>query len=360
MMTEGGSGSNRLVLLAFLAVALYACYALIKPFLEPIILAILVGMLAHPVHHWVAQRLHGRQSLAALVTCLALSLLVLLPTMALMAAVLEQGIVYSVKAKDWATPENIQAFMSRPAIVKVHALLVQILPAGSLELENIRSQALTLASSLGGKFAGVSTALLGSVTSFMLNFVLLLFVLFFVMRDHDRLLEFLRHALPLSRSQEDVLIREVRQVSKSALLGSLLTAITQGFVGGFALWLAGFPAVFWGTVMAFTSLIPFVGTAIIWVPAALYLLLVGEIGWAIFMAAWGAIVVGSIDNFLRPFFMQGASMNTVVVFFSLIGGLQVFGLMGLVYGPLIFAVALVLFRMYEDEFSSFLDSQDQR
>ena len=200
--------------------------------------------------------------------------------------------------------------------------------------------------------------MLGSLTRFMMNFLLLLFVLFFVLRDHDKLIAFIRHALPLSRSQEDILFKEVKDVSKSALLGSLLTALTQGIVGGFGLWLAGFPGVFWGVVMAFASLIPFVGTALIWVPAAFYLAVTGEIEWAGFMLLWGALVVGSIDNFLRPLFMQGSSMSTVVVFFSLIGGLQVFGLMGLIYGPLVFAVALVLFKIYEKEFSSFLDSQD--
>ena len=94
-------------------------------------------------------------------------------------------------------------------------------------------------------------------------------------------------------------------------------------------------------------------------PAALYLVFTGDYFWAAFLALWGVIVVGSIDNFLRPLFMQGASMNTVVVFFSLLGGLQVFGLMGLIYGPLIFAVTLVLFRLYESEFADFLDSQDR-
>ena len=110
--------------------------------------------------------------------------------------------------------------------------------------------------------------------------------------------------------------------------------------------------------MAFSSLIPVVGTALIWLPAALYLFLTGDTGWAIFMLAWGVVVVGSIDNFLRPLFMQGASMTTVVVFFSLLGGLQVFGLIGLVYGPIVFAITLVLFKLYEKEFSGFLDQQD--
>lgn len=360
MKREVSTTANRVVLLVFLALALYASYVLIKPFLEPILLAILVGMLAYPVHERIVKALRGRESVAAVLSCLGLSLLILLPTLALLAAVLEQGIHYSVVVKEWATADNVRAFMAQPRVDAVYAWLVSVLPDGALELENIRTRSLSLASTLGGKFATASTAMLGSATAFVLNFVLLLFVLFFVLRDHDNLIEFLRHALPLSRSQEDVLLREVRAVSKSALLGSLLTAITQGFVGGFALWLSGFPGIFWGTVMAFTSLIPFVGTAIIWVPAAAYLALKGETGWALFMLLWGAVVVGSIDNFLRPLFMQGASMNTVVVFFSLIGGLQVFGIMGLVYGPLIFSIALVLFKLYEDEFSSFLDSQDQR
>ena len=165
-------------------------------------------------------------------------------------------------------------------------------------------------------------------------------------------------SLPLSTSEEEALFAEVKSVSKSALLGSLATAATQGVVGGFGLWLAGFPGVFWGAVMAFTSLIPLVGTALIWVPAALFLFVTGEWGWGLFLVFWGVVVVGSIDNFLRPLLMQGASMNTVMVFFSLIGGLQVFGLMGLIYGPLIFSVTLVLFKLYENAFSEFLDSQD--
>ncbi len=360
MNTAPESGSNRLVVLVLLAAALYACYELIQPFVQPIVLAMIIGMLAHPVHHRLERLVGGRKSLAALLGCLILSLLFLIPVLLLMVAVIKQGIVYSAVVREWATLENIQVLLDRPWLDSARSRLVEVLPDGALEPDNIRAQALTAASGMGKQLAGVSTAMLGDVASFMMNLVLLLFVLFFVLRDHDRMVDFMRHALPLSRTQEDMLFSEVRQVSKSALLGSLLTAVTQGFVGGFALWLVGIPAVFWGTVMAFTSLIPFVGTALIWVPAAAYLAISGEVGWAIFMVAWGAIVVGSIDNFLRPLFMQGASMNTVVIFFSLIGGLQVFGLMGLVYGPLIFAIALVLFRMYEKEFSGFLDSQDQR
>jgi predicted PurR-regulated permease PerM len=352
--------SNRLVLLVFLGVALYASYVLVRPFLEPIVLAILIGILSHPAHQRLVAQLRGRENLASLLTCLILSLVILIPAAIVLAAILRQGVAYSVIVRDWATPENVHALLRQPWLLQIVERVEQVLPEGALEPDKIRSQALALAGQMGRQFAGFSTAMLGSLTSFAINFVLLLFALFFVLREHDKMIAFMRHALPLSRSQEDVLFKEVKDVSKSALLGSLLTAITQGIVGGFGLWLAGFPGIFWGAIMAFASLIPVVGTALIWLPAAIYLAVISNYEWALFMAAWGALVVGSIDNFLRPMFMQGASMNTVVVFFSLIGGLQVFGLMGLIYGPLIFAIALVLFRIYESEFADFLDSQDSR
>jgi predicted PurR-regulated permease PerM len=358
MDNQTSSASHRIVLLIFLTVAVYACYSMVKPFLEPIVMAILIGLLTYPLHERVVKALKGRRGSAAVISCLALLLILLIPTLVLLVAVLKQGIDYSIVVREWATQENVQHFMSHPWVQRVETWLTTVLPEGALDPENIRSKALAVAGLMGRQFADVSTSILGSVTRFWINFVLLVFALFFVLRDHDKLVEFLHRAVPLSRTQEEMLFEEVKTVSKSALLGSLLTAVTQGVVGGFGLWLAGFPGVFWGAVMAFASLIPFVGTALVWVPAALFLAFTGEWQWALFLVAWGVVVVGSIDNFLRPLFMQGASMNTAVVFFALIGGLQVFGLAGLIYGPLIFAVALVLFKLYENEFSQFLDSQN--
>jgi predicted PurR-regulated permease PerM len=166
--------------------------------------------------------------------------------------------------------------------------------------------------------------------------------------------------LPLSRSQEDKLLDEIEKVSKSAVMGSFLTALAQGFAGGIGMLIVGFPALFWGTVMGFASFIPVVGTALIWLPAAAYLFITGDTGWGIFLTIWSIAVVGSIDNLLRPFLMQGsAGMNTLLIFFSLLGGLHSFGLMGLIYGPLIFAITIVLFNIYEEEFQNFLSQQDK-
>ena len=360
MQSQFEGSAHRVVLLIFLGVALYGCYWMVKPFLQPIIMAILIGFLAYPAHERLVSLLRGRETIASLISCLALLLIILLPTLVLLVAVLKQGISYSVVVREWATSDNIHQVMLHPWLHEAQLRVTQILPEGALDPDNIRAKALAAAGAMGSHFASISTSILGSMTLFVVHFMLLLFVLFFVLRDHEKLIAFMHRALPLSRSAEDMLFDEVQTVSKSALMGSLLTAIAQGIVGGFGLWLAGFPGLFWGAVMAFTSLIPLVGTALIWVPAALYLAFTGEMGWAGFLVVWGVVVTGSIDNFLRPLLMQGASMSTVVVFFSIIGGLQVFGLIGLIYGPLVFSLALVLFKLYENAFSDFLDSQDNR
>lgn len=348
----------RLVLLLCLAFAAYACYLLVEPYMQPLLLALILGMMLHPLHERLQKRLGDRPNLAATLSCCLLTLVILLPAFLVLMAILHQGIAYSVTIKAWVAEGGAQQLLANPWVVKVRGLIDQVLPTDSEHIADFSEQLMGTASTMGKTLVNASTGLLGSVTNFFVQMTLMLFVLFFVLRDHQRIVNFVRHAVPLSRSQEDLILKEVVAVTQSSLFGSLLTAITQGVVGGFAMWMVGFPALFWGSMMAFASLIPVVGTALIWVPSAIYLALTGDVGWAIFMTAWGALVVGSIDNFVRPLFMAGASMSTLMIFFALLGGIHLFGLMGLLYGPLIFSITLVLFKLYEQEFEQFLDSQD--
>lgn len=348
----------RLVLLLCLGLAVYACYLLLQPYMEPMLLALILGMMIYPLHQRFQRQLGDRPNLAASLSCSLLTLVILLPALLVLLAILQQGIAYSVTVKAWVAEGGAQQLLANPWLAKLRELLNQVLPANSEHFANLSEQLMGSASSMGKTLVNVSTGLVGSVTHFIVQMLLMLFVLFFVLRDHDRIVGLVRHAIPLSRSQEDLLLDEIVKISRSALLGSLLTAITQGVVGGFAMWVVGFPALFWGSMMAFASLIPVVGTTLIWGPAALYLAFSGEWGAAAFMAGWGAVVVGSIDNFVRPLFMQGAAMSTLLIFFSLLGGIHLFGLMGLLYGPLIFSITLVLFKLYEQEFKHFLDAQD--
>lgn len=346
-------------LIGALLLAAYACYMLIAPYMGSIVLAFIVSLLFFPLHEKIENRLPSHPNVAAALSCTLLTVMIIIPLIFVAAAILSQGVTFFTGAYEWLTQGGAKEILAAPLVKSGLALVDKWLPTDSINPQELVAKAASTLSAMSSQMLGMSSKILGDVTGVFVNFLLMLFVLFFLLRDHDKIINMLRHVSPLSRSQEDTLLDEAEKVAKSAVLGSFLTALAQGIVGGFAMWLAGFAGLFWGTMMAFASFIPVVGTALIWLPAAAYLLLIGQWEWAAFLAGWGVVVVGSVDNILRPLLMQGNSgMNTLLIFFSLIGGLHVYGLMGLIYGPIIFSLTLVLFRMYETEFHSFLEKQD--
>jgi len=351
--------SSHWVLIIALLVAAFSCYLLVEPYINSIVMAFIISMLMLPIHEKLDAMMPKHKNTSSLLSCIVLTFIVVIPLLFVFAAIIQQGSKFSQNVYQWVTHGGIQTVFNHPLVIKGLAIANQYLPFDEINPQQISQKVAQFATSFGSNLVEISAKILGDATSFIMSFFLMLFVLFFLLRDKEKIIASIRHILPLSRSQEDRLLDEIEKVSKSAVMGSFLTAIAQGFAGGIGMWLAGFPGLFWGTMMGFASFIPVVGTALIWIPTAAYLFLSGDTTWALFLAVWSVAVVGSIDNLLRPFLMQGsAGMNTLMIFFSLLGGIQLFGLIGLVYGPLIFAIAIVLFNIYEEEFHNFLDNQD--
>ncbi len=345
---------------------LVACYNIIEPYLNPIILAMILAAVFSPVHRKIVECVRGRENLGAFLSCLLLSLVVVLPLTLISFALIRQGIQSINGIQEWIAQGGYTKFIEHPLIIKIMASIETFMPdvqkifpdmdPGKLKIDQILLQVFTSAGktlvSHGGQFAG-------NIASFTGKFFLMIFTFFFMVRDEKRMFKGILHLIPLNTRQEDQIMSKIRTVARSALLGTLVTSMAQGVAGGFAFWISGLPGLFWGMVMAFASLVPLVGTALIWVPATIYLFLSGSWGLGIFMLLWCVIVVGSIDNFVRPLFMQGsAGMSTLVIFFAILGGINYFGLIGLLYGPLIFGLALVLLYIYNLEFEPFLDHQD--
>ena len=351
--------SHWVIIIALLAVA-YACFLLIEPYVNSIVMAFIISLLMFPIHEWLEKKIPNKENVVSLLSCVILTFIIVIPLLAVFAAIVQQGSLFSQNTYQWVTHGGIQTLFEHPLVVKALSFVNNYLPFDNIEPKSIAQKVAEFATRFGSKLVGISAKILGDATNFLMDFFLMLFVLFFLLRDHDKIISVVRHILPLSRSQEDKLLTEIEQVSKSAVMGSFLTAIAQAFAGGLGMWIAGFPGLFWGTMMGFASFIPVVGTALIWIPAATYLFLTGDTTWAIFLTVYCVAIVGSIDNLLRPLLMQGsAGMNTLMIFFSLLGGIQLFGLIGLIYGPLIFAITIVLFNIYDEEFKDFLNQQDK-
>ncbi|WP_037354378.1 AI-2E family transporter [Salinivibrio socompensis] len=346
-------------LIAALIIAVYACYLLIEPYIGAIVLAFIVSLLFFPVHKRIEEKIGQRPNMASVLSCILITFIIFIPLTVVAGAIIEQGVSFFTRSYEWLNNGGARQLINNPQIQSTLHFTNQWLPFDVIDPQETVKKLAAWMSSFSGQMLEFSSGVLGDVTDFFITFMLMLFVLFFLLRDHDNIIQTLRHVIPLSRSQEDQLLDEVEKVAKSAVLGSFLTALAQGAAGGLAMWAVGLPALFWGTMMAFASFIPVVGTALIWLPTVLYLAVMGDWQWALALLVWSVVVVGSIDNILRPFLMQGNSgMNTLLIFFSLLGGLHLFGLMGLIYGPIIFSLTLVLFRMYEFEFEHFLDRQD--
>jgi predicted PurR-regulated permease PerM len=358
---------NTHYVLFFLMLFVFAgCFTLIRPYIHTILLALILAFVMKPVHERIENGLGGRKNTAAAMSCLLLTTVVVLPLFFMLFSLISQAVSSFNSMSEFIATGKAEALLSHPLAVKMTDILRHIMPdikRAFPDLANIKFDKLIMntSASLGKNLLNQSGHIVGNIGSLIASFFLMIFTFFFIVRDEDRLLDKLLHLVPLTDSQERQIITKIKEVAKSALLGTFVTALAQGFAGGLAFFICGLPGLFWGMVMAFASLIPMVGTALIWGPACLYLLFSGSPWLAIFLLIWCVVVVGGIDNFVRPLFMKGGSdMHTLLIFFSILGGINTFGLMGLLYGPLLFGLAIVLLYIYSTEFKDFLTGQDDR
>lgn len=202
--------------------------------------------------------------------------------------------------------------------------------------------------SVAGEIVSRSTGVIGGLIGFVLQTMFVLFAMFYLLRDGDRALPQIKQLLPLSQQDTDEIFDRTRDIIYASMVGVVVIAAIQGVLGGLAFWVAGLPSpVLWGAVMFLLSMIPAIGAGLVWGPAAIYLAATGKWGAAIGLALWGFLVISMIDNLLRPKIVgKRVKLNELVIFFAVLGGLQVFGVIGLVIGPVAIAVTLMLVEIF--------------
>ena len=342
----------RLVLLVPALVILYFSFQIFRPFLFPISLAVVLTSLTFPVFQWVSDRLRGRSTVASLVTCLAITAIIVIPSVLLLIQLTaEVTLVYSrfqtfVESADLRDPRTLrQSAYLGPFL----DWLDQYVDLSQVDLVGGLASSLQQVSLF---FLRHSTVLLGGLLHIITSFFIMMATMFFLYRDGSRLLGEMQGLLPISDQHERLVVQKFRDVAGATVLGNLLTALSQGVTGGMVFWILGIPnALFWGAMTALFSLVPVVGTAIVWVPWAIYFFATGALVQGIILVLLEVLIVGTIDNFLRPLFIEGkAKMHTLVVFFSIMGGISYFGIAGMIFGPIIVALGLTFLELYRIEF----------
>ena len=333
-----------------MALLAYLLFQILQPFLAPIAWALFIAFLVHPVHRWLSKRLHGREGWSAALLTTATVLLLVGPLTGLGAAFAAQAAELLRYAQNFAidhTPTKASDLATipfvGPAVVWLQESVgVSLAQIQGWAVEGARTVLRTLAS-LGQK------AVLGALGT-VVGFALMVFILFFAIRDGRAMFNTLRELVPMSRGDRGRLFSHLASVTRAMVYGTGITALVQGVLIGIGFAIVGLPSpIVFGVLAALLALVPMAGTPFIWVPAVL--VLAAQERWyaAVFLLIWGSLVA-TVDNVLRPMLVAGrAQVGTLTVFIGVLGGVSAFGPIGVIVGPLVLALIIALIRFALDE-----------
>jgi len=338
-----------LLLLAFFISAVFL--SMIRSFLMAIFLAGIFSALARPLYKRFEGWYGGRRALASLSTLLLIVIVVIVPLGVLMGIVTAQAIKVGQSVSPW-----VQEQISQPT--EFHKLLNslpfydKLVPYGNTIWQKAGEMIGTISRFL---ISNLSTATMGAVNILFMAFAML-YTMFFFLMDGEKLLNKILYYLPLKDQDEQRMLSKFTSVTRATLKGTAVIGILQGSLAGAAFWVVGIPsAVFWGTMMAVLSIIPGIGTALVWGPAVIILAAGGNYFRAGGLALFCALVVGSIDNLLRPILVgKDTQMHELMIFFGTLGGIIMFGIMGMIIGPIVAALFITIWEIYGVAFKDML------
>lgn len=340
-MREQVEQARWIAVLAVTAIALYLCWLMLRPFLGVLAWAVVLVIVFYPIHKNIASRI-GRRSWSAMVSCVLVVLVFVLPLTVIVAAVIQEltKVVPNL-------PSNLsQTFSQQPAILARLAQWVQnrfgfdILGFQDFFIQQLRN--------LSEGLLGASFSLVGNIVTSIVKAFFVIFTMYYLFRDADKIVNKLPDALPLSREQSEALIFRTQQVVSASVYGVVTIAALQGLLAGLAYWILGIPSpILWAVLTAFVCMIPIAGSFLVWVPLAIYLIATGHWTKAVLLVVWGALVISTIDNLLRPKLVGTQTrLHELFIFFSVLGGISVFGLLGIVLGPVVLAITLGLLQTF--------------
>jgi predicted PurR-regulated permease PerM len=330
--------------LIVLAVVTLAFLWLTLDFIDPVFWAAVLAVIFNPLQRQLEGLVGGRKTHAALISLLIIVLVVFVPLILLGVAVSQEALNLYNRIQDGRV--DLQEYVTR-----INPMLRDLSIRLGIEPGSIQQRIYQAAGMAAQTIATQAVVVGQNLLSVVAKTALMLYLLFFFLRDGDDLLAALGDAIPMGVSRQRTLFSRFASVTRATLKGSLLIGLVQGALGGLLFFFLGLRApMFWGVIMAMLSLLPLVGPALVWVPAAIFLMLTDSVTKGIILAVGGALVVGTADNILRPLFVGRESrMPDYLVLLSTLGGLSVFGAAGFVAGPVLAALFLSVWDMFAQE-----------
>lgn len=323
----------------------YLLYRILQPFFAPLAWALFIAFLIHPIHLRMTRKLGGRASVSAALLTLATLLILLGPLTALGAAFAAQAAELLRYAQELAIEHKPEQASDLFALPFVGPAIAWLQDSMGISLAQIQTWAVDSARTVLKWFASVGRmAVLGAIGT-LVGFVMMMFILFFAIRDGRHLFTTLRELVPMSAGERARLFAHLASVTRAMVFGTGVTALAQGVLVAVGFAIVGLPSpIVFGVLAALFALVPLAGTPVVWLPAALVLALQDRWYAAVFLLLWGGLVA-TIDNVLRPILVSGrAEVGTLTVFIGVLGGVAAFGAIGVILGPLVLALIIALVR----------------
>lgn len=322
----------------------------LTPFVVPIIWATLLAFMLQPLNRRLRAKWPSKPGLGAGLLTVGMVVLVGGPVTLFLFAFLRQASQLLTGFQNEAHDRKLPALQLVLEFKPVQSLLDTAKEFTSLSKEQILEQANDAAQTVLQQMASLGGTVVLGAFSVVTQFGLTMFLLFFFLRDGREMLERGIHLVPLSQERKDELSKSLGGVTRGVVVGTLVTAVVQGTLIGIGFAIAGLPSpLVFGAVGAVASLIPVVGTALVWVPAALSLLATGQSGWALFLTLWSIILVAGSDNVIRPLVVSSSSnVSTLLVFVGVLGGVSAFGFAGIFLGPVLLTLVAALLQYADD------------
>jgi predicted PurR-regulated permease PerM len=333
-------------LIAVIIGVFYLCFLMVSPFLPAIAWALVFTIIFYPIHQRLTRAVKN-VNLGAALSCLIVLGIVVLPAALVLAALIGelidayQLIEQRVQSGAWqlSLDPAQNRFLGRWLGWLSRHVDLSELNLRSLILDNLQRFAQLLANR--------SSVIVRQFSSIVFDMVLVVFTMYFLFRDAERMISKLKEMVPLPDQETGEVLHRMRETINATIYGGVAVALAQGTLGGLAFWFLGLPSPFiWGAVMFFFSFLPIVGSSLIWGPAAILLFAQGSLWKGIFLILWGVLVISMADNIIRPLVIGGRiRLHTLLIFFSILGGVKVFGFIGLIMGPVVLSVSLALIEI---------------
>ena len=339
-----------------LLVLLYGAFLILSPFLKALTWAAILAVLFYPAYDWLLGVFKGKATLAALTIIVLIALVIVLPGIQVVGFLAEEVVELVKSVGALTNTEGVETWKRHPWIQWLlgwWSMLGVELAKFKFEID-LRKLVIQGAQVSSGAVLSQLTGAAQNIFLFVANVLLVLFTLFFFLRDGAALCYRLRRLLPMDPEHQERLFTNIVNAVTAVVHGCLVVAMIQGFLAGLAYWVLGVPyAIVWGVATAFFALLPVGGSTIVTIPVTIYLFMQGDIIRGVLMAIWALGVVGGVDNVLKPIFIgTRLKLPMLLLFFGILGGLSVFGALGLILGPVLFALLAAFLDLYREEYAA--------